>query len=98
MNSFGSLKNWMINSGIQNICSDSEKNGSFNSWYDADKKRYPFMYSEITGYGISALLYLHDKTKKPLFLERAKLAADWLINNALHECGGVIAKIYHANL
>ncbi len=92
---FDSAAGWILNSGIQNITSDASKNGSFNSWYDLDSGAYPFMYSEITGYGITTLLYLHDITGKKVFLERAKLAGDWLLGQALHDCGGLIAKIYH---
>ncbi len=89
------LAEWMLNSGIQNISSDEKKNGSFNSWYDIDKGAHAFMYSEITGYGITTLLYLYDITHNEVFLERAKLAGDWLLNQALHDCGGVIVKIHH---
>lgn len=93
--SFDAVKNWILNSGIQNITANARKNGSFNSWYDIDKKTYPFMYSEITGYGITALLYLYNITGKEIFLERANLAGNWLLNQAMHECGGIITRIYH---
>ncbi|MBI5061129.1 MAG: hypothetical protein HZB67_02345 [Candidatus Aenigmarchaeota archaeon] len=93
MGAFESVANWLLSSGIQNITSN-EKNGSFNSWYDIDSGSYPYMYSEITGYGITALLYLYDITGKEIFLERAKLAGDWLLS-VIQDCGGVIAKIYH---
>lgn len=89
------LAKWIIDSGIQNITSDDKKNGSFNSWYDIDKGSHPFMYSEITGYGITTLLYLYHVTGNKIFLERAKLAGDWLLNQALHDCGGIITRIYH---
>ena len=89
------LKEWVIKSGIQNISSDEKKNGSFNAWYDIDKNAHSFMYSEITGYGITLLLHLYDITHNKIFLERAKLAGDWLLDQALHDCGGVIVRIHH---
>ncbi len=87
-------KNWLINSGIQNTSSDTKTNGGFNSWFDLDTKKYPYIYSEITGYGITTLLYLYKQTKEELLLDKAKLAGDWLINVAMHKCGGVKTRDY----
>ena len=78
-------ENWFLNSGIQNLDKNSEVYGSFNAWYDADKKKFSFAYSEITGYGISTLLYLNKLNNKSLFIDKAKVAADWLINRAYVE-------------
>ncbi|MFH0832250.1 MAG: hypothetical protein V1900_00815 [Candidatus Aenigmatarchaeota archaeon] len=76
------LADWLLNSGIQNI-SDNEWNGGFNAWYNLDKKEYAYVYSEITGYGITTLLQLHKLTGRGIFLDRAMLAANWLINIAM---------------
>lgn len=89
---------WVLESGIQNISSDKKMNGGFNSWFDLDKKKYPFIYSEITGYGITTLLYLYKITKNKIFLNRAILAADWIISNALQKSGAVKTRYYYETL
>jgi hypothetical protein len=81
-------KKWLLNSGIQKISKNKKINGGFNSWYDLKSKTYPFIYSEITGYGITTLLNMSQEMKKNLLIKRAKIAADWLIKNAQHESGG----------
>ncbi|MFH1420618.1 MAG: DapH/DapD/GlmU-related protein [Candidatus Aenigmatarchaeota archaeon] len=90
-----SSKNWLLFSGIQNITADTRTDGGFNSWYDADTGTYPYIYSEITGYGITTLLYLYNKNKEEILLEHAKMAADWLINVAVHATGGVKTRFYY---
>ncbi|MAH43278.1 hypothetical protein CL614_06220 [archaeon] len=92
--SFLMAKDWLVNSGIQNISLDTRTNGGFNSWYNLDEKKYPYIYSEITGYGITTLLYLYKQTKEEILLDRAKIAADWLINVAMHKSGGVKTRDY----
>ncbi len=75
-------ENWLLNSGIQNIDQDTMVYGSFNAWYDANAKKFSFAYSEITGYGISTLLYLNKLNNDVLFIDRARIAGDWLLNRA----------------
>jgi uncharacterized protein YyaL (SSP411 family) len=86
-------KDWLLNSGIQNL--DGEHKGAFNSWFDVNKKNYPYAYSEITGYAISTLIYLYDLTKEEVFLERGKMAADWLMNKATHNSGGILCRFFY---
>ncbi|MHA1377697.1 MAG: D-glucuronyl C5-epimerase family protein [Candidatus Helarchaeota archaeon] len=78
-----SIKSWILTSGIQ--CIEEGQDcilGSFQCWYDLSKKNYPFAYSEITGYGITALLFLNTIDPDPSLIDRAILAGDFLINNA----------------
>lgn len=93
--SFNAAKNWLLNSGIQNFNKSGNINGGFNAWYDVQNKSYPFIYSEITGYGITTLLYLNKIKKEKIFIERAKLATNWLIERALHTTGGIKARDYY---
>lgn len=88
-------REWILNSGIQNLNSNRTLKGGFNSWFDIEKKSYPFIYSEITGYGITTLLFLDSAFKNDIFISRAKLAAEWVILNALHTSGGVKSKYYY---
>ena len=90
-----STKRWFLHSGIQNVNKDHEIEGSFNSWFDADKNNYYYVYSEITGYGITTLVFLNRHYPEEILLERAKMAAEWTINFAMHELGGVKTREYH---
>ena len=85
--------NWLLNSGIQNL--GGKHKGAFNSWYDVDKNNYEYAYSEITGYGINILMFFYNIKKNEIFLERAKLAADWLINKAKHKSNGVLTRYFY---
>jgi|SRR3989344_3049852 len=86
-------KNWLINSGIQNL--EGEHKGAFNSWFDINTKKYPYAYSEITGYGITTLLFMYQLNKENVFLERAKMAADWIMNKATHKSGGILTRYFY---
>ena len=46
------------------------------------------MYSEITGYLITSMIFHYHVTKNKIFLDCAKKAADWLIKNAQEKNGG----------
>jgi len=81
MDNVNLVKEWILNSGIQNA------DGGFYAWYDLINKNYSFVYSEITGYGITTLLYMKN-------IEKAKAAANWLIKNAFHKCGGFKTKYF----
>lgn len=82
-------KEWLLNSGIQ------DTGGGFYSWYDPVKKDYGYLYSEITGYGISTLLFLNSLEKDAVLLERAKYAGSWLIEKALDDSGGFKTRKYN---
>src|SRR3989344_2605622 len=93
MEGINSAKNWLLNSGIQNL--EGEHKGAFNSWFDVNNKNYPYAYSEITGYAITTLLFLYKLEKKEIYLKRAKLAANWLINKATHKSGGILCRYFY---
>ena len=73
-----SASNWFIRSGIQDMEADSKFRGGVYAWHDLRNGSYPFIYSEITGYAINAFLFFHRITGNPIYLERARLAGDWL--------------------
>jgi len=77
--------NWLLNSRIQDYFGNPEPESGFAGWYDLERKEYPFIYGEITGYGIETLLYLHDKEKKAVYLEKAVRAGNWLIKNMQYD-------------
>ena len=90
-----SLINWLLNSGIQNNCKD----GGFNSWYEIEKRSYPFIYPEITGYGITSFLYLIKimKVNRIEIQKRAEIAAKWLLSHAIHKSGGIKVRFGNNN-
>lgn len=84
---------WLLHSGIQN--KSGPHKGGFNAWYDPAKKQYPFIYSEITGYGISTLLYLNEIQPDPKLLAKAQTAANWLMNKAYIKNKSILCRFYY---
>ena len=77
-------KRWLMNSGIQNIDNSQPESGSINAWFDPELKKYSFAYSEITGYGITAFIFLNRIFHEARLIEKAIMAAEWLQNNSVH--------------
>ncbi len=77
---------WLINSGIQN--KSGNKSGSVNAWYDINRRKYSFIYSEINGYFITMMIFLFKQTKDKKFINFALKSARWLTKNAMHKSGG----------
>ena len=85
---------WLSRSGIQNASRDPKLRGGVGAWYETDKKIYPFLYSEITGYALSTWMFLQAINPRSSSLPSAERAADWLIRNALFADGGVKTRLY----
>jgi len=77
-------KQWLMDSGIQNTDDSEPECGSINAWFDPELNKYSFAYSEITGYGITTLIFLNKVFHDPKLVERAVLAADWLQSSSTH--------------
>ncbi len=95
-------KNWLLSSCIQNIegiqdLDGTNLTGSFNCWFDLDNNSCPFAYSEITGYAITTLLFLHSLEENEDLLKRAKAAADCLISLKKQEVFPSIFSLTHHN-
>ena len=57
--------NWLVKSGIQNNNKNKLSHyGAFNAWYDIKSKKNSYMYSEITGYLITSMVFHYRLTKK----------------------------------
>ncbi len=67
---------WLLKSGIQS------PNGGVARYYRSDLERNEPISTEITGYAASAFVYLFEKTRRPVFAERARLAGDFLADLA----------------
>jgi hypothetical protein len=67
---------WFVQSGIQ------EPGGGVARYYLGDAQRNRAVSTEITGYAVSACVYLHTLTHDPVYLERARAAAQFLTRTA----------------
>jgi hypothetical protein len=67
---------WFLESGIQ---ADS---GGVARYYRQDLGRNARVSTEITGYAVSALVYLHQRTGRGEYLEAASRAAGFLVDHA----------------
>jgi len=79
-------KNWLLNSDVQQ--KEGEHLGAFNSWYDDELGGFAFAYPEITGYGITLLTYLYNLEKEEIYLQKAKIAANWILDKVIDSDGG----------
>ena len=87
-NSINLIADWILNSGIQSPV------GGFFSWHNLGSREYSYLYSEITGYGITTLLFLYSVSGDNVYIKRAVEAADWIIKTSMHPCGGVRTRLY----
>lgn len=67
---------WFLNSGIQ------ESNGGVARYYLSDVQKNAGVSTEITGYTLGALLFLHQRSQHPGYLDRAIRAARFLTRKA----------------
>lgn len=88
------ITRWLLHSGTQNLSRNSKTRGGFAAWYEIDTNQYPFLYSEITGYALTTLVYLHAQKPDRLLVRRAELAAEWLRRCARLPKGGVKTRYY----
>ncbi len=88
-------KEWLLHSGIQNL-DGGKMDGSFHAWHDLSSNTFSFSYSEITGYGITTLLYLNSIAPEKILVERAARAADWLLATAFdHREKAILCRLEH---
>jgi len=77
---------WMLYSGIiNNDPNNRETYGGVNAYYDIGAKGYPFVYTEITGYAVSLLIYLSKHFGENAFIEKAQASVNWLIDFMRYE-------------
>jgi len=84
-----SAVNWLLHSGIR------AESGAFNAWFDLDEKSYPFAYSEITGYAMTAFVFFNGFEQQKGLIERAEKAAKWLQHDAITKEGAVRTRQYY---
>ena len=77
-NSYKNLKHWITDSGLIVSNPNDENYGGAYSYYDEGKKKYSFLYPEITGYSASTLSFLYNNSKDDGLLKLAKANSDWI--------------------
>lgn len=82
------IKNWLLNSGIQS------QEGGFYAWQNMEDNSLSYLYSEITGYAITTMCFLYSITKDNAYINSAKRAAQWIMQDALDQSGGVLTRKY----
>lgn len=70
---------WLLNSGIQ------DETGAVARYYRSDSRRNAPVSTEITGYAVSAFVYLWSITEERFYLDAAERAAQYLIHHAWNE-------------
>jgi hypothetical protein len=73
---------WFLQSGIQ------EASGGVARYYRSDVRQNARVSTEITGYAVSALLFLHRRTGDPRYLDAGLRAARFLTRHAWDEQAG----------
>ena len=67
---------WFLGSGIQ------EPNGGVGRYYHSDTRRNARTSTEITGYAVSTLVFLYERTRDPEYLDAASRAGQFLVKTA----------------
>lgn len=76
---FNDSVNWLLYSGIR--IKNGPKKGAVYGWKYLNTPSYPFIYTEITGYAITTLLYIYSELGESKAREAAKDSANWLLQN-----------------
>jgi hypothetical protein len=82
-------QSWLLRSGIQRIDPALGVPGGVHAWFDRPKGAHAFLYSEITGYALTTFVHLYRSTGLEVYLDRANIAADWLVKEAMNPSGAV---------
>lgn len=70
---------WLASSDIRHIHGAPSAQGGVNQGYNWQERSYPFIYSEITGYAVSALVNAYRWTGNDGYLSLARQSADFLL-------------------
>ena len=84
---------WLTQSGIQE--QDELNLGGFYAWYSSIEHQYSYLYSEITGYALTCLLFLDRIIPSPIRQIAVEQAAFWLLDKVwVPDEGGYITKVF----
>lgn len=71
---------WLTESDIRNKDKSKISFGGLNNGYNFRKKKYSFVYNEITGYAIDMYLNIYRWTKEVKYLQFAEESANYLLS------------------
>lgn len=77
-NNIDLLLRWLTETDVLNKIGELEY--STNNGYSFRKKKYNFVYNEITGYSVSAFVYLFKELKEEKYLTYAQKSAEYLMS------------------
>jgi len=92
MDSYGKVKNWLLESGICILDTSDPNVGAVHSFYDLANKEFSFLYPEITGYYISTMNFLYNQENSQKYVDMARLCVSWLIK-IYDTYGGIVMGI-----
>lgn len=70
---------WLLNSDIR--IKSGKNQGALYGWKNLNPVSFPFIYSEITGYAITAFSWIYSLTEDLTALAAAKESTGWIIRN-----------------
>src|SRR6187551_949587 len=70
---------WLLTSDIR--IKNGYNKGGLYGWKNLNPVSFPFIYSEITGYGITSFLWIYSLTSNNAALQAAKDCSEWIIKN-----------------
>jgi len=70
---------WLLSSDIR--IKHGKNKGAFYGWKHLNPVSFPFIYSEITGYAVTAFSWLYSESGSLAFLAAAKEAYEWIMRN-----------------
>ena len=71
---------WLTRSDIRHANGNTLARGGVSQGYNWKERRYPFIYSEITGYAISTFVNAYRWTNDEIYLAAARQAAGFLLH------------------
>ena len=70
---------WLLNSDIR--IKNGKNRGALYGWKNLNPVSFPFIYSEITGYAITAFSWIYSFSDDSTALAAAKESSEWIIRN-----------------
>ena len=71
--------NWLLTSDIR--IKNGYNKGGLYGWKNLNPVSFPFIYSEITGYGITSFLWIYSEFSNVAALQAAKECSEWIVKN-----------------
>ena len=70
---------WLLSSDIR--IKSGKNRGALYGWKNLNPVSFPFIYSEITGYAITAFSWIYSSLHNTAALQAAEESSEWIIKN-----------------